>query len=65
MNDKIVYLEDYKKLLELQQKYEDGIITEKDMTVEELEALNNLYLKQIKELENTLTKKLVQKSGEW
>ena len=42
MNDKIVYLEDYKKLLELQQKYEDGIITEKDMTVEELVALNNL-----------------------
>lgn len=59
MDDKIVYLEDYKKLLELQQKYEDGIITEKDMTVEELEALNKLYLKQIKELENTLTKKLV------
>ena len=28
MEDKILYLEDYKKILELQKQYEDGIITE-------------------------------------
>ena len=65
MDDNILYLENYKKLLELQQKYKNGLITEDDMTIEEINALIKLYINQNKELENTLTKKLVQKSGEW
>ena len=65
MNNKILYLEDYKKLLELQKQYEDGLITEDDMTIEQMDALYKLYLGQIKDLRETLSKKLVQKSREW
>lgn len=65
MDNKIIYLQDYKNLLELQKKYEDGLITEDDMTLEEMDALHKLYLGQIKELRETLSRKLVQKSKEW
>ena len=65
MNSKILYLEDYKKLLELQKQYEDGIITEDDMTISEMDELHKLYLSQIKDLRITLSKKLIQKSQEW
>ena len=61
MEDKILYLEDYKKILELQKQYEDGSITEDDMTNEELDELHKLYMSQIKELRETLSKKLSQK----
>ena len=61
MEDKILYLEEYKKILELQKQYEDGIITEDDMTNEELDGLHKLYMVQIKELRETLSKKLSQK----
>ena len=65
MDNKILYLEDYKKLLELQKQYEDGLITEDDMTVEQMDALHKLYLGQIKDLRQTLSRKLVDKSREW
>lgn len=65
MDNKILYLEDYKKLLELQKQYEDGIITEDDMTIEQMDALHKLYLGQIKDLRETLSRKLVDKSREW
>lgn len=65
MENKILYLEDYKKLLELQKQYEEGLITEDDMTVEQMDALHNLYLVQIKDLRETLSRKLIQKSQEW
>ena len=65
MDNKIIYLQDYKNLLELQKKYEDGLINEDDMTLEEMDALHKLYLGQIKELRETLSRKLVQKSKEW
>ena len=65
MDNKIIYLEDYKELLELQQKYEDGLITYDDMTLDEMDKLHKLYLGQIKNLRETLSKKLVQKSKEW
>ena len=61
MENKTLYLEDYKKLLELQKQYEDGTITEDDMTNEELDELHKLYMSQIKELRETLSKKLSQK----
>lgn len=61
MEDKILYLEDYKKILELQKQYEDGRITEDDMTNEELDELHKLYMVQIKDLRETLSKKLSQK----
>lgn len=65
MENKILYLEDYKKLLELQKQYEDGLITEDDMTVEQIDELHKLYLGQIKDLRETLSRKLVDKSREW
>ena len=65
MGNNILYLEDYKKLLELQKQYEDGTITEDDMTIEQIDALHNLYLGQIKDLRETLSRKLVDKSREW
>ena len=65
MDNKILYLEDYKKLLELQKQYEAGIITEDDMTIEQMDALHKLYLGQNKDLRETLSRKLVDKSREW
>ena len=65
MDNKMLYLEDYKKLLELQKQYEDGLITEDDMTIEQMDALHKLYLSQIKDLRVTLSKKLIDKSREW
>ena len=65
MDNKILDLEKYKRLLELQKQYEDGIITEKDMTLEDMEAINKLYSFQIKDLRETLSRKLIDKSREW
>jgi len=65
MDNKILYLEEYKRLLELQKQYEDGLITEDDMTISEMDELHKLYLSQIKDLRITLSKKLIQKSQEW
>ena len=61
MDNKILYLEDYKRILELQKQNEDGIITEKVITLEDMEAINKIYSNQIKELRETLSKKLSQK----
>jgi len=65
MEDKIIFIEDYKHLLKLKEDYENGLITEDDMTLEEMEALHKIYSKEIKDLRETLTKKLLQKSREW
>ena len=65
MDNKILYLEEYKRLLELQQKYKNGLITEDDMTLDEIDALIRLYVNQNKELRDTLSRKLIQKSKEW
>ena len=65
MDNKILDLEEYKRLLELQRQYEEGLITEKDMNLEDMEAINKIYARQIKELRETLSKKIVQTSREW
>jgi hypothetical protein len=65
MDNKILYLEDYKKLLELQKQYKNGLITEDDMTLDEIDALIKLYINQNKDLRETLSRKLVDKSREW
>ena len=62
MDNNIYKLEDYYKLLELQKQYEEGLIDEEELTLEELKRLNNLYLKQIKDLKEDIQKKLLQKS---
>jgi len=65
MDNKILYLENYKKLLELQKQYKNGLITEDDMTLDEIDALIKLYINQNKDLRETLSRKLVDKSREW
>ena len=65
MDNKILYLDEYKRLLELQKQYKDGIITEDDMTLDEIDALIKLYINQNKDLRETLSRKLVDKSREW
>ena len=41
-------------LLELQKRYENGKIKEKDLSKEEIESLKKLYKKQIEEKKNSL-----------
>lgn len=47
--------EEEKILLELQKKYEDGIIVEKDLSSEEKERLISLYKEQICNLKSNIT----------
>lgn len=42
--------EKYDELLELQRKYENGELDDKDLTLEELDLLNKLYDIQIRDL---------------
>lgn len=57
----IINLEDYKKLLELQKDYENNIVTEDDLTLEEINELIRLYKIQIKVLEGNIKRKLIHK----
>ena len=49
--------EKYDELLLLQEKYENGEISEVDLSIEELDLLNKLYDIQIKELEESNKKR--------
>lgn len=49
--------EKYDELLLLQEKYENGEITEANLTIEELDLLNKLYDIQIRELEESNKKR--------
>ena len=46
------------KLLELQRQYDDVIITEDDLSLEEMDEVHQLYLTQIKDLRKKLAKKM-------
>ncbi len=63
MQNNLVYLEQAQKILELQRKYEQGLINEDTMSVEEMKSLHNLYLNQIKELQKDLKLKLSKSKG--
>lgn len=65
MDNKILDLENYKNLLELQRRYENDLIDEDDMTIEQIDKLCELYLNQIIGLRKTLSNKLSEKSKEW
>ena len=65
MDDKVIILEDYYKLLELQRQYEEDIIDEDDMTLEQINALIKLYKSQISRIGNNVkTRALYQKIGD-
>lgn len=63
MKNNLVYLEQAQKILKLQRKYEQGLINEDTMSVEEMNSLHNLYLNQIKELQKDLKLKLSKSKG--
>ena len=58
MEEKVYTVEEYNRLLELQRQYEDDIITEDDLSIEEMDELHQLYLTQIKDLRKKLAKKM-------
>lgn len=58
-----MYLEQAQKILKIQRKYEQGLINEDTMSVEEMNSLHNLYLNQIKELQKDLKLKLSKSKG--
>ncbi len=63
MQNNLVYLEQAQKILKIQRKYEQGLINEDTMSVEEMNSLHNLYLNQIKELQKDLKLKLSKSKG--
>ena len=64
MEDNIVNFNDIKKLYDLKEKYDCGLVDEDDMTVDEIKGLTKLYLDDTRELEKEYTRKLIQKSKE-
>ena len=58
MEEKVYTVEEYNRLLELQRQYEDDIITEDDLSLEEMDELHQLYLTQIRDLRKKLAKKI-------
>ena len=64
MDDNIYKIEDYYKLLELQKQYEEGLIDEDDMTLEEINNLIKLYKSQIKKNTIYIRKKLLENKGD-
>ena len=52
---KITPNEEKEKLLRLQRDYENGIITEEDMTQEQISKIEKLYVEQISKLRNDYT----------
>ena len=65
MDNNIYNIEEYKKLLELQQKYEQDLIDEDEMTLDEINELIKLYTHQIKKKKEVIKNKLLQKSKDW
>ena len=63
MNNNIYNINDYYKLLELQDKYDKGLIDEDDMSLEEIRNLIKLYKSQTKRIEYDIKIKLLQKKN--
>lgn len=61
MDNNIYNIEEYKKLLQLQQKYEEDLIDEDEMTLEEINNLIKLYTHQINKKKEVIKNKLLQK----
>ena len=59
MDNKIYNIEDYKKLLKLQEDYEQDLIDEDEMTLDEINSLIKLYKYQIKQINDRIKKKLL------
>ena len=63
MNNNVYNIEDYYKLLELQKRYEEGLVEEDEMSLEEINNLIKLYKSQIKKLGDEVKVKLLQRKN--
>ena len=57
--EKTIDFAEHQRILQLQKDYESGKITEDEMTLEDMEAVNKLYEIQIRELRKELNRKLL------
>lgn len=63
MDNNVYNIEDYYKLLELQKRYEDGLVEEDEMSLEEINNLIKLYKSQIKKLGDEVKVKLLKRKN--
>ena len=63
MNNNVYNIEDYYKLLELQKRYEEGLVEEDEMSLEEINNLIKLYKSQIKKLGDEVKVKLLKRKN--
>ena len=59
MDNKIYNIEDYKRLLKLKEDYEQDLIDEDEMTLDEINSLIKIYKYQIKKINEIIKKKLL------
>ena len=59
MDNKIYNIEDYKRLLKLKEDYEQDLIDEDEMTLDEINSLIKIYKYQIKQINERIKKKLL------
>lgn len=66
MDNNIYDLEKYKELLELQEKYDNDLIEEDELSLEEINSLITLYKNQIKRIRNNIKIKYLKRlSGDY
>ena len=66
MDNNIYDLEKYKQLLELQKKYDNDLIEEDELSLEEINSLITLYKNQIKRIRNNIKMKYLKRlSGDY
>lgn len=61
MDNNIYDLEKYKQLLELQKKYDNDLIEEDELSIEEINSLIALYKNQIKRIRNNIKMKYLKR----
>ena len=61
MDNNIYDLEKYKQLLELQKKYDNDLIEEDELSLEEINSLITLYKNQIKRIRNNIKMKYLKR----
>lgn len=66
MDNNIYDIEKYKQLLELQKKYDNDLIEEDELSLEEINSLITLYKNQIKRIRNNIKIKYLKRlSGDY
>lgn len=63
MDNNVYNIEDYYKLLELQKRYEEDLVEEDEMSLEEINNLIKLYKSQIRKLGDEVKIKLLKRKN--